>query len=124
MWFTTVLGYAYALGFLEALRGQVVFGKIYIIAAENACADGMDWSQFEEVWQYGSNLDQEDADPVWQQDGIAPQCEVKNIKSAKVGGRVFLPSYIRKKDFVNSHMLKQYHWIIKKLEPGDLGYIN
>lgn len=118
------MGYAYALGFLEALKDKVVFGKIYIIAAENACADGMDWSEFEEVWQYGSNLDQKEADPVWEQDGIAPQCEVKNIESAKVGGRVFLPSYIHKKDFVNSHMLKQYRWIIKKLEPGDPGYIN
>lgn len=118
------MGYAYALGFLKALKGKVVFGKMYIIAPENACADGMDWAEFEEVWQYGSDLDQKDADPVWDQDGVAPQCEVKNIKSAKIGGRVFLPSYIRKKDFVKSHMVKQYHWIIKNLEPEDPGYVN
>ncbi|NRA12019.1 MAG: hypothetical protein HRT57_08720 [Crocinitomicaceae bacterium] len=118
------MGYAYALGFLEALRDKVVFGKIYIIAAENACADGMNWTEFEEVWQYGSNLGQKDADPVWEQDGVAPQCEVKNIDSAKIGGRVFLLSYIRKKEFLNSHMLKQYQWIIKKLEPSDPGYVN
>ncbi|TNE55893.1 MAG: hypothetical protein EP338_01960 [Bacteroidetes bacterium] len=117
------MGYAYALGFLEALRGEVIYGKVYIIAPENACTDGLDWDEFEEVWQYGSNLDQEDPDPVWEQDGIAPQCEVKNLSSALKGGRVFLPRYVRKKDFVNSHLLRQYHWIIKKIPPGGWGYI-
>lgn len=117
------MGYAYAIGFLEALRGQVVFGKIYIIAPENACTEGMDWSEFEEVWQYGSNLDQPNPDPVWQQDGIAPQCEVKDLHKAKVGGRVFFPPSVKKKNFIDSHLLKQYHWIIKDIKEGEAGYV-
>ena len=118
------MGYAYALGFLEALQHKVVFGRMYIIAPENACSDGMDWSLFDEVWQYGSNLDQENPDPVWEQDGIAPQCEVKNLSTAKKGGRVFFPEDYRKKNFIDSHLLKQYHWIIKKIKPGEPGYVH
>jgi len=117
------MGYAYALGFVETIKDYVVFGKMYIIAAENASCDGTNWKMFQEVWQYGSNLDQINPDPVWEQDGIAPQSQVKNLDSAFVGGRVFFPPSVKKKNFIDSHMLKQYHWIIKDLKPGDPGYI-
>lgn len=117
------MGYAYSLGFVETLKDYVVFGNMYIIAPENACTGGTDWSVFEEVWQYGSNLGEPNADPVWEQDGIAPQCKVKDLDSAKIGGRVFLPKDLRKKNFIDSHMLKQYHWIITDLKPGDPGYV-
>jgi hypothetical protein len=42
-----------------------------ILAPENACADGLTWSSFEEVWQYGSNnnIGDIDRDPFWEQDG-------------------------------------------------------
>jgi hypothetical protein len=117
------MGYAYSLGFIEEIKNYVVLGKMYIIAPENACADAADWSIFEEVWQYGSNLDQENPDPVWQQDGIAPQCEVKNIHQAKIGGRVFLPKNEKRKNFINSHMLNHYRWIFQDLKIGDNGYV-
>lgn len=117
------MGYAYSLGFAEALKEYVVLGKMYIIAPENAGSGGTDWSLFEEVWQYGSNLGEIDADPVWEQDGIAPQTKVKDLDSARIGGRVFLPKDLRKKNFIDSHMMRQYYWIIKDLKPGEPGYV-
>ncbi len=117
------MGYAYSLGFIEEVKEFVIFRNMYIIAPENACADGGDWSLFSEVWQYGSNLDQENPDPVWEQDGIAPQCEVKNLKTAKIGGRVFLPENEKRKNFINSHMLNHYRWIFQNLKIGDKGFV-
>ncbi|MES2588735.1 MAG: hypothetical protein V4622_07120 [Bacteroidota bacterium] len=117
------MGYAYALGFLEEIQDFVFLRNMYIIAPENACAGGFDWTLFQEVWQYGSNLDQENPDPVWQQDGIAPQCEVKDLQTAKVGGRIFFPENEKGKNFINSHMLNHYRWIFKDLKMGDRGFV-
>lgn len=119
------MGYAYALGFIDALKGKVVFGKIYIIAPETACLDGTDWSMFEEVWQYGSNLDQPDPDPVWEQDGIAPQCQVKGLEKLPPdrGGRAFIPKDWPIKNFIDSHMLFNYFWMFERISPGQPGYV-
>jgi hypothetical protein len=119
------MGYAYTLGFIEELKGKVIFGKIYILAPENACIDGTDWSLFEEVWQYGSNLDQPDPDPVWEQDGIAPQCQVLGLEQvpAGKGGRAFIPKDWPHKNFIDSHMLYHFEWIFERIQPGQPGYI-
>lgn len=119
------MGYAYTLGFIEEIKEKVVFGKIYIIAPENACADGADWSIFQEVWQYGSNLDQENPDPIWQQDGIAPQCQVKGLEilPAQKGGRVFIPIDWPRKNFIESHMPYNFDWIFERINKGEKGYI-
>jgi hypothetical protein len=121
------MGYAYTLGFIEALKGKIIFGKIYIIAAENACVDGADWSLFEEVWQYGSNLGEPDADPVWEQDGIAPQCAVKGIDSlppTTKGGRLFYPKDWPRKNFIDSHQLYNFYWIFTTFDSTEKGYIH
>ena len=118
------MGYSYSLGFIETVKDYVVFRNMYIIAPENACAGGADWSLFREVWQYGSNLDEENPDPVWQQDGIAPQCAVKGIDKVLVGGRVFFPKDAKRRNFINSHMLNHYRWIFNKLEKGRKGYVH
>lgn len=120
------MGYSYALGFIDAIKGKVVFGKMYIIAPENACVGGTDWSMFEEVWQYGSNLDQPDPDPVWEQDGIAPQCQVKGLETVPPGkgGRAFFPKDWPKKNFVDSHMLYSYFWMFECIKEGENGYIH
>jgi hypothetical protein len=120
------MGYAYALGFMDVLDGKVVFGKIYILAPENACVGGFDWSKVEEVWQYGSNLDQANPDPVWEQDGIAPQCQVKGLEKVdkNKGGRAFIPKDWPHKNFVDSHMLNYYFWIFDRIKKGEPGYIN
>lgn len=120
------MGYSYALGFIDAIQGKVVFGKMYIIAPENACVGGTDWSMFEEVWQYGSNLDQPNPDPVWEQDGIAPQCQVKGLETVPPGkgGRAFFPKDWPSKNFVDSHMLYNYFWMFDCIKEGENGYIH
>ena len=119
------MGYAYSLGFIEELKGKVVFGKMYVIAAESACADSVDWNMFEEVWQYGSNLDQENPDPIWQQDGVAPQCKLKGIECLPPtkGGRAFIPKDWPKKNFIDSHQLYNYDWMFERIKKGEPGYI-
>ena len=120
------MGYAYSLGFIEALKNKVVLGNMYIIAPENACYEGYDWTQFRQVWQYGTNLDQDNPAPLKQQDGIAPQCAVKGLDKLPVtsGGRVFFPLDWPNMNFIDSHMVYSYDWIfrIKKGEPGFVGH--
>lgn len=120
------MGYAYALGMLEVLKGKVPFGVFYIIAPENAKSgqvllSKLELSSFEKVWQYGSN---EEKDPPCQQDGIAPQGPVhKDIKFelSKEGryGRIGIPDPAFK-DFLKAHYIDDYEWIfnLKELEAG------
>ena len=119
------MGYAYALGFIEEIKYKVIFGNIYIIAPENASNDCTDWTLFNQVWQYGSNLGQPDADPVWEQDGIAPQSPVKGIEtlSNQKSGRIFFPKNWPRKNFIDSHMLYNYDWMFECVEKGQPGYI-
>jgi hypothetical protein len=117
------MGYAYALGMIEVLKDKVVFGSIYILSPENGCQDGVDWTQFKQVWQYGSNLDQPNPDPVWEQDGIAPQCQVKGLFFDATHGRAFIPKTWPKKNFVDSHMPINYDWIFDRIQKGEAGYI-
>ncbi len=117
------MGYAYALGMIEVLKEKVVFGNIYILSPENGCQDGADWSQFKQVWQYGSNLDQANPDPIWEQDGIAPQCQVKGLYFDATHGRAFIPKTWPKKNFVDSHMPYNYDWIFDRIQKGEAGYI-
>lgn len=119
------MGYAYSLGFIEELKGKVVFGKIYILAPESACERGYNWTEFEEVWQYGSNLDQKDKDMTYEQDGVAPQCPVKGIElvDPEHGGRVFIPKDWPYKDFIKSHDTKYFHWIFECINPGEPGFV-
>ncbi len=131
------MGYAYAVGFVEAIKSDVHFGRFYIIAPENACSGGNDWTMFEEVWQYGSNNNPSDEglagatttyntrDPYWWQDGVAPQCAVKNIEplpSGVIGGRAYIPKTSQKHGFVDSHSITNYTWIFN-LESQQNGYV-
>ncbi len=117
------MGYAYALGMIEVLKERVVFGNIYILSPENGCQDGADWIQFQQTWQYGSNLDQVNPDPIWEQDGIAPQCEVKGMIYDSRHGRAFIPKTWPKKNFVDSHMPYNYDWLFERIKKGEAGYI-
>lgn len=120
------MGYAYSLGLLETLKGQVVFGKLYFLAPENAGYKGLDWNQFEEVWQYGSNLGQKDADPLCYQDGVAPQASVWGIDTQQSNhvGRICSPYNWPNKHFVHSHMVYSYDWIFDRIQKGEPGYIH
>lgn len=120
------MGYAYALGFLSVTAPHCVLGKMYIMAPENAGVQGYDWSTFEEVWQYGSDLDQPGADPLQDQDGIAPQSAVKGLDKmpADHGGRVFFPTDWPGKNFVDSHMVYSYDWMFDCIPEGEAGFIH
>ena len=96
------------------------------IKNENACSGSADWSQFEEVWQYGSNNNpgDPDRDPLKEQDGVAPQCAVKDIELLPndKGGRAYIPPTVTTKGFVGSHSIGNYGWVITRLI-SDPGYV-
>ena len=116
------MGYAYALGFVDAVAPYVVLGKALILAPESPGVGGMDWNKFQEVWQYGSDRYEKGADVTCRQDGIAPQCAVNGIDNLQPekGGRLFIPKGARK-GFIRSHHLSYWDWFywIKK---GDRGW--
>jgi hypothetical protein len=107
-------GYAYALGIIDALKasGQnYKFGRFYGVAPENACSGSADFNSFEEVWQYGSN---EGSDKVWEQDGVAPQCEIlgfSSISSSVKHARVYFPDKLNPKTFLDCHYIDNYYWL-------------
>ncbi|MES2837521.1 MAG: hypothetical protein V4667_08360 [Bacteroidota bacterium] len=116
--------YAYAIGMIENLKGKINFGRFYIIAPENACSGGSDWTLFTEVWQYGSNLDQPNPDIVGKQDGVAPQCECSGISNTYIKtktGRVFIPNGAAK-GFGTSHSVGNYKWIFNRTQQQS-GYV-
>jgi len=121
------MGYAYAVGFIDELKEKCIFGRIYIIAPENACSGSADWTQFEEVWQYGSNNNpgDPDRDSLREQDGVAPQCAVKDIENIPENtphGRVYIPKTVTTKSFLGSHSIANYMWIFD-IKSGNNGYI-
>lgn len=122
------MGYAYMLGMIDVLSAHTKFGKALILSPEAASAQGRDWSLFEEVWQYGANADDKSADPIFWQDGIAPQLPVygiNNLPSHTKGGRIYIPeNYPRKKlGFIKSHHLAYYDWFYL-IKPEDFGYFS
>jgi hypothetical protein len=126
------MGYAYVLGMMEALKDKVIFGRIYIIAPENACSGGFDWSKVQEVWQYGSNNNEGDPErdlPIFQ-DGVAPQCPCVGINEiqADKGGRAYIPKNItipngKFGQFDGRHSITNYGWIFNNLGEDDKGYV-
>lgn len=116
------MGYAYSLGFIEEVKDRCIFGKMLAFAPESANFMGSDWSIFQEVWQYGSNMDQPHSDIICLQDGIAPQTQINGLDKMmpNKGGRVFLPE-IAKRGFVKSHHLYFYTWFYS-IKPNEFGY--
>ena len=112
---------------VDILKGKIPLGRFYVIAPENACSGEIDLDAFEEVWQYGSNLGEPNADPIHQQDGVAPQCAVKGLKGIEIKykekrGRAFIPKG-EPKGFLQSHSIGNYKWIFNKLKLDDDGYV-
>lgn len=112
------MGFAYSQGIIEELRGYINFGGYYVIAPENPKVGKINFNEWKEVWQYGSNFDQKKCDAPCLQDGIAPQFTVPGIPS---NHRVFIPENLyRCKGYFDSHFIGYYTWIfdIKKNQPG------
>lgn len=119
------MGYAYALGMTDVLKGKIPLGRFYIIAPENASSGEINLDDFEEVWQYGSNLGEPNEDPLHEQDGVAPQTAVRGLEDleSEKRGRAFIPDS-EPKGFLQSHSIGNYKWIFSKLKSKkDVGYV-
>ena len=85
------------------------------MAPENGGSGDVGDFPFEEIWQYGSDLNQPGADDMWLQDGVAPQVAIKNIfklAPSNKSGRAFIPKNQNiPKGFVESHSIVNYGWI-------------
>jgi hypothetical protein len=111
------MGFAYALGMIEEIKAQmpdITLGGFYIIAPENGCSGSVNPADWLEIWQYGSN---EVEDPIYKQDGVAPQCPVENIGMR----RAYIPDDVVK-GFVSSHFIENYKWIFTQKEEQN-GYV-
>jgi hypothetical protein len=114
------MGYAYALGIIDELRGRMQFGTLYIIAPENAASGKIDPSEWNEVWQYGSNFNTGRYDAPCLLDGVAPQTKVPGLKSHH---RIYIPRQLyTRKGFFDSHFIGYYSWILD-IPAGKKGYI-
>ena len=103
------MGYAYALGIVDVLKKQCVFGSFYIIAPENASAGGVQPSQWQEVFQYGSIPFGKNKQAPCLQDGVAPQ---KRVSGLPAQYRLTFPKeYQRRMGFTESHFIGYYEWI-------------
>jgi len=112
------MGYAYALGMIEELKGKIQFGTCYILAPENASSGKISARDWREVWQYGAKLNAPNADKPCQQDGVAPQVIAKGLSEKN---RIYFPkNQVRKMGYFQSHFVGYYTWIfdIPKDEKG------
>jgi hypothetical protein len=114
------MGYAYALGIIEKMRGKINFGGLYIIAPENGKAGTVNTDEWQEVWQYGSNFELHKDDAPCLLDGIAPQTKVGGLSERQ---RAYIPEDLYKRmGFFESHFVGNYTWIFD-IPSGESGYI-
>ena len=114
------MGFAHALGIIDEVKNVIKselkglkLGRFYIFAPENASSGNVELSDWEEVWQYGS--DETDLKTPWLHDGVAPQCPVGGIENNRVSFPINTPQGFRK-----SHEISSYYWVFdpEKLEKG------
>jgi hypothetical protein len=111
------MGFAYVLGMIEEIKSQmsgIHLGGFYIIAPENGCSGSVNISDWQEIWQYGSD---EENTPFNKQDGVAPQCPIQNIGA----NRAYIPNNVVQ-GFISSHSVGNYKWIFTKIK-GQEGYV-
>ena len=125
------MGFAYALGVYDKLKESdldIQFDRFYTMAPENACAGEVNIGDFQEVWQYGSNLGIGGSleDKCYEQDGVAPQCAVQGLElqGSRQYGRAYIPKSVSNKGFVESHSLDSYFWIFGLNSNDEDGYID
>ncbi len=114
------MGFAYAQGMIDQLRGKINFGGYYILAPENAEAGMVNQKEWKQVWQYGSNLHSESQDAPCLQDGVAPQSAVKGLTENQ---RIYFPRELYKhKGYFDSHFVGYYDWVLR-IPEGKKGHI-
>ena len=114
------MGYAYALGMMDAMKNKCVFGSFYVFAPENAEAGKVIASQWQEVYQYGSIPKGARKQAPCLQDGVAPQSLMKGL--APHHRLTFPPSYANKMGFTGSHFIGYFDWVLN-IPSGELGAI-
>lgn len=114
------MGYAYALGMIEELRGKINFGGFYIIAPENGEAGYVNAKEWRELWQYGANFNRGEEDAPCIQDGIAPQTAVGGLGKMH---RIYIPkSLYAKRGFSDSHFIGLYKFLFD-IPAGKKGHV-
>ncbi len=104
------MGFAYATGIIESIRGNVNFGGLIIIAPENGMSGKVNPNEWQYVWQYGSKYNEKI--PACLQDGIAPQTKVGGLTEEN---RCYFPRsdmWYNKQGFFNAHFIGYYTWIL------------
>ena len=90
------------------MKNKIHFSGNYIIAPENGGGGTVNPTEWEQIWQYGSNLGEPNADQLWKQDGVAPQSAVKGLEqnTAKYG-RAFIPdTYLTPRKVLKSRYIR------------------
>jgi hypothetical protein len=114
------MGYAYALGMIDEMRGKINFGGFYIIAPENADAGYVNTAEWKEIWQYGANHEALKKTAPCMLDGVAPQTVAQGLD---MKNQVFVPFELyRRFGFFDSHFIGFYDWIFD-LDETQAGYI-
>jgi hypothetical protein len=114
------MGYAYALGMIDEMRGKINFGGFYILAPENASAGKINQAEWREIYQYGVNHDKYKKYAPCMLDGVAPQSRAQNLDPEK---QIFIPENLfRRFGFFDSHFVGFYDWIFD-IPEGDAGAI-
>lgn len=115
------MGYAYALGIIDELRGKINFGGLYIIAPENASAGNVRKAEWKEVWQFGCDFNGKKGDAPCLLDGVAPQTRAGGLTSQN---RIYIPKkYYKRKGYFDSHFIGYYTWIFD-IPRGKRGYVS
>ena len=114
------MGYAYALGMIDELRGKINFGGFYILAPENAEAGKINASEWQEIYQYGVNHEKFEKTAPCMLDGVAPQIRAQGLEPEK---HIFIPENLfRRFGFFDSHFVGFYDWIFD-IPQGETGAI-
>jgi hypothetical protein len=110
---------------IEEIKSQmpgINLGGFYIIAPENGCSGSVNVSDWQEIWQYGTD---EENTPIYKQDGVAPQCRVGGLDDVQgKSGRAYIPDDNDiAQGFISSHSIENYKWIFTKIKKNDNGYV-
>ncbi len=114
------MGYAYALGIIDELKGNINLGEFYIISPENPESGEININDWTQVYQYGCDHNKYKYTAPCMLDGIAPQ---KRTNGLPVNNHIFIPEkYYNRHGFYDSHFIGYFTWIFD-LKPTDPGYI-
>ena len=127
------MGFAHAVGMADAIITKDILapnnklGNFYIIAPENACsAEEFTPNIFDQVWQYGTvepSLAKPNPNRLVQNDGVAPQCGVKDLDWSNSNyARIGFPVNSDKLNFFDAHSIISYSWVLN-ISSKRLGHV-